>query len=417
MPATLTLVFVFAVLLGGIRLRLGLATSIVGASFILAMLRGLSWLQWVGALPAALLSRQTVLLAVMITVILVFSSVYAASGQSARFLAAVRGRIASPELLVTFFPALIGLLPMPGGAIFSAPMVAQAAADLELSPEDQSLINYWFRHVWELAWPLYPGIILAASLAHMPVTEVMAFMWPGPMTAMALGWWWILRPVRSRGGWRRFSQAGTPASGLLDGLPLAVAIGGAVVGEWGCARLLPHLPMEWAVVAAMVVATVVSLLRSQGQWRTILQGAARNNILALLVVVAAVFVFKEVLARGQVVDALAAELGGGGAVVLLAVVLPFAVGGISGITMAFVGATFPLLFGLAVSTGQQAQIPALLCLGLYSGFAGIMASPMHICYLVTCRYFRVDPARLLPRIVLPSLMFIPVGLVSYLVLA
>jgi hypothetical protein len=417
MPATLTLVFVFAVLLGGIRARLGLATSIVGASFALAMLRGLSWLQWLGALPAALLSRQTVLLAVMITVILVFSSVYAASGQSARFLAAVRGRIASPELLVTFFPALIGLLPMPGGAIFSAPMVAQAAADLELSPEDQSLINYWFRHVWELAWPLYPGIILAASLAHMPVTEVMAFMWPGPLTAMALGWWWILRPVRSRGGWRRFSQAGTPASGLLDGLPLAVAIGGAVVGEWGCARLLPHLPMEWAVVAAMVVATVVSLLRSQGQWRTILQGAARNNILALLVVVAAVFVFKEVLARGQVVDALAAELGGGGAVVLLAVVLPFAVGGISGITMAFVGATFPLLFGLAVSTGQQAQIPALLCLGLYSGFAGIMASPMHICYLVTCRYFRVDPARLLPRIALPSLMFIPVGLVSYLVLA
>jgi hypothetical protein len=417
MPATLTLVFVFAVLLGGIRARLGLATSIVGASFALAMLRGLSWLQWLGALPAALLSRQTVLLAVMITVILVFSSVYAASGQSARFLAAVRGRIASPELLVTFFPALIGLLPMPGGAIFSAPMVAQAAADLELSPEDQSLINYWFRHVWELAWPLYPGIILAASLAHMPVTEVMAFMWPGPLTAMALGWWWILRPVRSRGGWRRFSQAGTPASGLLDGLPLAVAIGGAVVGEWGCARLLPHLPMEWAVVAAMVVATVVSLLRSQGQWRTILQGAARNNILALLVVVAAVFVFKEVLARGQVVDALAAELGGGGAVVLLAVVLPFAVGSISGITMAFVGATFPLLFGLAVSTGQQAQIPALLCLGLYSGFAGIMASPMHICYLVTCRYFRVDPARLLPRIVLPSLMFIPVGLVSYLVLA
>ena len=417
MPATLTLVFVFAVLLGGIRLRLGLATSIVGASFILAMLRGLSWLQWLGALPAALLSQQAVLLAVMITVILAFSSVYAASGQSARFLAAVRGRIASPELLVTFFPALIGLLPMPGGAIFSAPMVAQAAADLDLSPEDQSLINYWFRHVWELAWPLYPGIILAASLAHVPVTEVMAFMWPGPMTAMALGWWWILRPARARGQWGRFAQEGAPVSGLLDGLPLVVAIGGAVVGEWGCARLLPHLPMEWAVVAAMVAAAVVSLVRSQAQWRPTLQEAAKNNILGLLAVVAAVFVFKEVLARGQVVDALAAELGGGGAVTLLAVVLPFAVGSISGITMAFVGATFPLLFGLAASTGQQAQIPALLCLGLYSGFAGIMASPMHICYLVTCRYFRVDPARLLPRIALPSLMFIPVGLVSYLVLA
>ena len=417
MPATLTLILVFAVLLAGIRLRLGLATSILGASFILAVLRDLSWWQWLGAFPAALLSRQAVLLAVMITVILIFSSVYAASGQSARFLAAVRGRIVWTELLVIFFPALIGLLPMPGGAIFSAPMVAQAAADLDLSAEDQSLINYWFRHVWELAWPLYPGIILAASLAHMPVAKVMAFMWPGPLVAIALGWWWILRPLRARSGWRQFSRHTASLPGLQDGLPLAVAIGGSVLGEWGCARLVPQLSMEWAVVAAMVAAAVVSLLRSPGKWRSTLREAAKNNIVGLLAVVAAVFVFKEVLARGQVVDALAAELGGGKALVFLAVVLPFVVGSISGITMAFVGATFPLLFGLAVSTGQQGQIPALLCLGLYCGFAGIMASPMHICYLVTCRYFRVDPARLLPRIVLPSLLFIPVGLASYLVLA
>ncbi len=28
-----------------------------------------------------------------------------------------------------------------------------------------TLVNYWFRHIWEYSWPLYPGIILASKLS------------------------------------------------------------------------------------------------------------------------------------------------------------------------------------------------------------------------------------------------------------
>jgi hypothetical protein len=100
----------------------------------------------------------------------------------------------------------------------------------------------------------------------------------------------------------------------------------------------------------------------------------------------------------------------------MAIVLPFLVGFVSGITMAFVGATFPLLFGLLHSTGQSHLVPAVLSLGLYSGFAGIMSSPMHICYLMTCNYFHQDPGKLLPRILVPGLLLIPAGLICFLVL-
>ena len=43
---------------------------------------------------------------------------------------------------------------MPGGAIFSAPLVKGAAEGLDATPGQLSLVNYWFRHVWEVAWPL-----------------------------------------------------------------------------------------------------------------------------------------------------------------------------------------------------------------------------------------------------------------------
>lgn len=415
MSASFAIVVALGLMLVGIRWGLGLAPSIVGASFVLGLLRGLGPVEWLRAIPAALLTDEALLLVIMVTVIVALSAVYAASGQSADFLAAVRGRVRSRSLLLTFFPALIGLLPMPGGAVFSAPMVAQAARGLEISPEDQSLVNYWFRHIWELAWPLYPGIILAASLAGMPVTAVMARMWPAPLLAVALGWVFVLRPALRRAPRLEESAAAPAGAGLLQGLPLAVAIGGAVVGEGLCAWLLPGLAMEWGVVAAMIAALATSLALSRAGWRATLAEAAKDNTLGLLAVVAAVFVFKEVLVRGQVVEAVAAELGGGGAaLVALAVVLPLVVGAVSGVTVAFVGATFPLLFGLAASSGTA--IPAVLCLGLCSGFAGIMASPMHTCYLMSCRYFRVDPLRLLPRVASASACFILAGLVGYVLL-
>ncbi len=417
MTAILSILVVFAVMLAGIRLKLGLGWSILTGSFLLALLFDLSPLGWLKTIPAALLTEEAVVLCAIIAVILAFSSLYSASGQSEAFMRAIRGQVRSRSLLLVFFPALIGLLPMPGGAIFSAPMVESAARELDVHPADQTLINYWFRHIWELTWPLYPGVILTSSLAAMPVTSIVGIMWPGPFVCVALGWALILRPALKNAP---TLPAVTPgernARDWIGGVPLATAIIGSILGEWICAKLWPAQPMEYGIVAALILASGVSLLLARARWAEIAREAGKDNTMALLGVVAAIFIFKEVLHQGHVVDALARTLGGGSAIYVMAIVLPFLVGFVSGITMAFVGATFPLLFGLLHSTGQSHLVPAVLSLGLYSGFAGIMSSPMHICYLMTCNYFHQDPGKLLPRILVPGLLLIPAGLICFLVL-
>ncbi len=417
MTAILSILAVFAVMLAGIRLKLGLGWSILAGSFLLALLFDLSPLGWLKTIPAALLTEEAVVLCAIIAVILAFSSLYSASGQSEAFMRAIRGQVRSRSLLLVFFPALIGLLPMPGGAIFSAPMVESAARELDVHPADQTLINYWFRHIWELAWPLYPGVILTSSLAAMPVTSIVGIMWPGPFVCVALGWALILRPALKNAP---TLPAVTPgernARDWIGGVPLATAIIGSILGEWICSKLWPVQPMEYGIVAALILASGVSLLLARARWAEIAREAGKDNTMALLGVVAAIFIFKEVLHQGHVVDALARTLGGGSAIYVMAIVLPFLVGFVSGITMAFVGATFPLLFGLLHSTGQSHLVPAVLSLGLYSGFAGIMSSPMHICYLMTCNYFHQDPGKLLPRILVTGLLLIPAGLICFLVL-
>ena len=60
--------------------------------------------------------------------------------------------------------ALIGLLPVVAGAMISAPIVEDSGNKMGLSGEDKTFLNYWFRHIWEYTWPLYPGLILASTL-------------------------------------------------------------------------------------------------------------------------------------------------------------------------------------------------------------------------------------------------------------
>jgi len=73
---------------------------------------------------------------------------------------------------------------------------------------------------------------------------------------------------------------------------------------------------------------------------------------------------------------------------------------VAGVTMAFVGAAFPLMLGLLDQLGLTHQAMAWAVLALASGFAGVMASPLHICFVMCCQYFSVDMPRFW-RIVLP----------------
>lgn len=394
----------FAAMLAGIRLRLGLGTSILCGAALTATLFGLPPGRWPQVALAALTSQTTLFLAGIVGLIMALSTTMEKTGQSRRLMDALAVRMRSPRLRLAFFPALIGLLPMPGGAVFSAPMVGEVARTMRVDGEDKVLVNYWFRHVWELGWPLYPGIILTASLGGVPIHRLIAWTFPAVPLMLLLGWVFVLRPGRLRIEETPIPVTTAPTSlaGILGlGLPLVVAIGGAVALEGGIGLLLPGVPFEWGVLAALGAAIVVLLAQNGFPLAAVRQTLTNRHLYAMLLVVAAIFVFKETMEAAGVVRELAAMAGGGVALFASAVFLPFLVGAISGINVAFVGATFPLLLGVLDSLGMQDQTLPYLVLAQFFGFTGVMISPIHICFILTCQYFRVELGRAWRRLVVP----------------
>jgi len=164
--------FAFGVMLAGLRLRQPLWLSVLAGGLVLALSFHMTPLRWAEVVALSVLQRETYFLMIILTLILFLSEVLEKSGQTRRLMHAATGYLSNPRLRLAFFPALVGLLPMPGGAVFSAPMVRDMAGGMGLKNRDTALINYWFRHLWELCWPLYPGIILASALSGVPLARL-----------------------------------------------------------------------------------------------------------------------------------------------------------------------------------------------------------------------------------------------------
>lgn len=391
----------FGLMLICIRCRFGLGPAILTGGFAMAVLFGLPLLEWLQVGALALTKEKFLFLAAIVGSILMLSDGLERSGQSGRLMDALAGYLTRPLLRLIFFPALIGLLPMPGGAVFSAPMIKAVSEGMDVGNEDRALINYWFRHVWEMAWPLYPGIILTVALADIPISSFISKSWPGIVAMFFFGWYFLLRPTPFQEEVNGNDSPRSLVRAAWQGLPLMVAIAGAVGLETLISILYPAIPFELGVLVALWAAIACIMMQNRLKAGFFITVLTNKNHWSMLFVIAAIFIFKDIMQAAGVVDEMAAVSGGGLALFGATVLLPFLVGMVAGINVAFVGATFPLLLGLLETLGMSDQVIPYLVLATFSGFTGVMVSPLHICFLLTCEYFAADLGRTWRRLIAP----------------
>lgn len=409
----------FGVMLLGLRLRQPLWLSVLAGGLALALFFGMAPLTWLEVSAASIVRRETCFLVVILALILFLSEVLDKSGQTARLMQAASGYLRDPRLRLAFFPALVGLLPMPGGAVFSAPLVRDMADELSLARRDTALVNYWFRHLWELCWPLYPGIILASSLAGVPLARLVLYTLPCIGLCIVLGWAFIMRPAVAH--LRREPREETPPAGdlavaLLSGLPMLVAIVGGLGLEVAMTLLAPGWPFELGIMAALTLAILCALLQNRVGPRFVGGVLMKAELYQLVALVVSILMFKDVLGASGAVEQLSRVASGPGALFALTLGLPFLVGLISGISVAFVGSTFPIVLGIIAATGAGGQLLPHLVLGLFAGFTGVMVSPLHVCFILSCQFFGVDMAQAWRRLLWPCALLLASGVVWFFVL-
>jgi integral membrane protein (TIGR00529 family) len=414
-PAIVRILLVFIFVLLAIRKKISLGNAFILGALLIGVLFGVKPSSMLDAMIASIFMPKTLSLAVVVTLILVLSSSLEMGGQMERLLGNFRGLVSNPRLNLAIFPALIGLLPMPGGAVFSAPMVKELGGKSRLRPDQLSFINYWYRHIWEYWWPLYPGILLSVTLAEINLWEIIMFMWPLTLAAVIFGSLSIkgddLKHAREE---VKKGHSAAPFMRELAPILMVILIGlGAGIF---LSRLFPDLDIakETGLIIALVI-TIGYVWHQNGMKKdTIRRVVVDPHLVKMFYMVIAILIFKGMLEDSHAVEAISSEfMELSVPLILIAVLVPLIVGGITGITIAFVGSTFPIIIPLVYSMGEGSFIVAYVILALISGFVGVLLSPLHLCLLLTNQYFDATFGRVYRHLVMPCALLFFTGIAYF----
>jgi integral membrane protein (TIGR00529 family) len=418
-PAVLRLILVFILVLICIRKKLSLGNSFIVGALAMSLLFKLPFFGMIRSVAGSVTDIKTLSLALVVSLILVLSNSMEMTGPMERHLDKFSGLVSSPSLNLIVFPALIGLLPMPGGAVFSAPMVKKLGNDSKLSPDRLSFVNYWFRHIWEYWWPVYPGVLLAAVLADFNILSFVLIMFPLTLVAVSLGSY-TLKGIRHRNDNEYGQIKNTRLPFILELTPILIVIFPGFVLGMLFSAFAPSFPIanEAGLILALCAAIVwvwhKNSVQKTGTWQML----KNPQIYKLSYMIIAILIFKGILEDSHAVEAITRELLQIHVpLLLIMVLLPFLIGVFTGITVAFVGCTFPILIPLVHAMGDPGFMQGYVMIAMVSGFSGVLLSPLHLCLLLSNEYFETTMGSVYRHLFMPCILLICSCLIYFYVLS
>ncbi len=379
LAAKFLLLVVLLVLL--LRWKVDLSLAVFAITLLTVFLFRVSLVKAGQSAWAGISDTETLELFLIIVLVQYIGAVQKSRRMYDRLIDSLNTMIRDKRLVAMVSPAIIGFLPMPGGALLSAPLVQVSTDRMKLKPAFNAFLNFWFRHDWELIWPLYAGLLLFQTMSRIPMRRIILFQLPFSILHIVMGLivaFWYFR----RHGIHREHPG--PSNGIH------ATVRDFFAGTWPILAVIllffikvrpwMPLPLHWAL---LLVAAILSIWKKVGPKEMTSIVFAKATIRSLLVI-AAVIVFQRVIQVSSAFDSLKTMDISLGLAVAFIFLVSFTVAFLTGVNTAYIAIAFPVLLPLIQ------HLPNYFYLSLYIyvvGFAGILVSPLHLCLVLTNEYF------------------------------
>jgi len=397
------LLAVIVVIIFLIKKKWNLGYIMLIASLLLGVAFSLSPIQIGNNFVLALIDPATLKLIGIIVLVYILSGVLRKVENLRDLVDSLQGLVKDYRLILAFIPAFLGLIPMPAGAIFSAPMVKAIGDRVGLTPEEDTFVNYWFRHIWEFAWPLFPGMIIFSGLLKVEIQEVILVQLPLTITAVIVGFVWEYKNLKKD-------------NGTISKKDIFLNLKKLFLGIWPILFIIILvLGIKIDIILSLVIVILSLLLINIKKLtpRTIKEIIKNDIDLGVVILIVGIMIFQRILQVSggiEIVPEAFAKLGIHPFIVLFSI--PFFVGMMTGMSAAALGIGLPVLLPIIVQ-GEANLYYAILA--FTGSFAGVMISPMHLCLVVTRNYFKADMGKIYKMLILPLTIIILSALVLVMV--
>ncbi len=396
------------------KLTRNLFASLLAGSILFGLWSGQTVRSSAEIIVESVSNWDTITLIILVGLVIILSGQMGKTGLVHILVKNVRSRV-STKTSMALLPAIIGLLPMPGGALFSAPLLDSFDGTDGVNPLTKTKVNYWFRHIWEYGWPLYPGVILTCAFAGIEIWVFFLTGLPVTLFAVFLGYAVFMRSIPSD---HHEKDRSHPIS-YKPFIPISIVIAVYLAVQFllpAAAGINRNLPMILGLAGAVLSLQLIAPL-SVHDWKSVVFSKSLALCVMIIVSVRIYGAFIEAEVNGTpVIWIMTREMSSIGIPPLLLIMgLPFISGLTMGLGVGFVGASMPIVVALAGSAAGG-ELLGYVILAYICGFMGTMLSPLHVCLIVTCAYFKTLLTRILASVLPPALIMIAFGFFYRLVL-
>jgi len=384
------LIFVLSLIIILLLSKKSLTIGIFAGSVTLGFLT-LSLSDLIGITVATLTNSNVILLALAVSMIPLIGEILKESG----FLESmVKNFKFGEKSFLIFSPAILGLLPMPGGALFSAPMVDRGGYSID--SVRKASINVWFRHILHLIYPLAPALIIACELANLETYTLIAFLFPFFLLSGMIGFWFLLGNIQDN----KLNDKIVNWSEFLK--PLLIIICAPIIDFllkffYGLKALATFIGVSISLIIG------VSLSSSKiDNWLTMVKKAKSWDFFLLIV---AIYLYQAIFAVSNVglfVESVA--IPSWAFIIVISFMFGFLTGRVS----------TPLVILIPLYITRFTIIsPLNLALMYYSTILGYIISPIHPCLVFTAEYFNINPKEIIKDLLKVESFSLALGIILY----
>ena len=378
--------------------RVGLGVSLTVAAFLMSLLSlGISGTGTV--LLETCIDPVTLTLVFASFFIMFLSQLYKETGLVNVLTRSLGGFIKNSKVTVSLLPAVIGLLPVAGGALMSAPMVEAEADKLGLDESKKTYINIWFRHAILPVYPISQFLILTAALTETSIDALIARQALVVTVMIIIGYFIGLRKTQVAKTDNTEAEANPKANlkGLLYSfLPIIITI-----------ILAAALNVNIAIATLAGVITILIITKTK---LTAFQKILKNKAIweVTLAAFGALLIRNVTLASGasDILGSVLANMNLSGIIVLS--IVPAVLGFLLGSPSGAVALSVPILAETVTFIPKNASL-------LYiSAYLGYLSAPTHLCLVFTAQYFKTSISKSYKYLIPSIIVSIIAALITYL---
>ena len=398
-------IFAFAVIIILIRRKYNFGLSLIIGSFIVVIF------SLIDVTPSDILKGfgralifdydkqvfdfQTIELAILLTLIYILAKCMQETGAISKMVNSLRSIFYKGGTLGVI-PAVYGLMPVPGGALFSAPLIDKEGDKYKLDKNKKNFLNVWFRHIW---FPIFPVssammLIISSDFADIDIYELIIANFPAFIAFIIIGLIFLKFYIKNAQISKKAPKK--EYNGLIYLLPpifpiIIYLVILTIFSIFGFGDIKDF--QRFIFIIGVFISIFILYILLKIEWKKYFEILKRSLSFNLAFAIIGIMIFRQMIEVSGTNKIIADMIGTlPFPAIFIVILVPLLMGLITGYNFGAIALSYFLVEPFFPYTNLN--IIGVTSLIFISSLVGYLISPIHLCNVVSSDYLKTDTTRM-----------------------